>query len=144
MKKPWPKYKDGTIQTVNNWKKMWKIAKKKETKAMLLASLVKSLAVITYQKPVKVKFDIDAPSCYYNKKTKTININKSLSIISTLHELAHHLYGPSELRACRWSIHLFRNVFPIGFKKLSWDGHMLKQKKHANKSRKLQSGNTKK
>lgn len=61
----------------------------------------------------------------YIPKTKTITIPQKLSIISTLHELGHHLYGPSELEACRFSVHLFKQTFPISYKKCKWNGHML-------------------
>lgn len=50
------------------------------------------------------------------------------SIISTLHEFGHRLHGRSELDACRFSVWLFKKVFPNSFKKLTADGHLLKQK----------------
>ena len=147
MKKPWTKHKIEAVKMMKIFKDCWnKIKKSKVEKCLMLESMLTLLGEI-YDNPVKIKFHLDAPSCYYERKTKTININKSLSIISSLHEFAHHLYEPSELKACRWSVHLFRKVFKEEFKKLSWDGHMLKKEKHANKSRKsrkLQSSNTKK
>ena len=53
-----------------------------------------------------------------------LNMNK-LSIITTLHELYHYLYGGSELEACRFSVWLFREAFPKAYARLVWDGHML-------------------
>lgn len=62
----------------------------------------------------------------YNDTTKTLTIDKDHpSLISTLHEIGHHLYGPSELLACRFSVQLFKAVFPGSFKKLKVDGHRL-------------------
>lgn len=63
----------------------------------------------------------------YNPEEKEITLDKTNpSILSTLHEFAHHILGPSELEACVWSIRLFEKVFPKEFKKLHWEGHMLK------------------
>ena len=47
------------------------------------------------------------------------------SLISTLHEIGHQLYGPSELLACRFSVQIFRDHFPKSFQKLKAVGHQL-------------------
>lgn len=44
------------------------------------------------------------------------------SIISLLHELGHHLFGPSEYHACRFSYWLFKSCFPSETKRLIWQG----------------------
>lgn len=49
------------------------------------------------------------------------------SIISTLHELGHHIFGESELRASSFSTSIFMKCFPNSYKNLIWDGHMLKK-----------------
>lgn len=69
---------------------------------------------------------IDSNAYYYVPTAFEIHqdVNKP-SIISALHELGHHLYGPSELKACRWSIYLFRTCFPEMYKKLKWSNHLL-------------------
>lgn len=65
----------------------------------------------------------------YNQSTETIYLDKkNPSIISTLHELAHHLYGPDELMACTWSTQLFKQCFPSFYKKLTWEKHLLIKK----------------
>ncbi len=65
----------------------------------------------------------------YNLKTNTIYHNKNIpSIISSLHELAHHLFGDSEFNACRWSVHAFKQCFPHSFGKLEWQNHKLVKK----------------
>ena len=62
----------------------------------------------------------------YNPQSKTIMLDDSNpSVISTLHELGHHLYGRSELEACRFSCWLFKECFPKDFKQLKPKGHML-------------------
>jgi len=63
----------------------------------------------------------------YNPKLKMINLSHfEPSIISSLHELGHAIHGPSELDACVFSVHLFKDCFPREYKKLIWDNHMLK------------------
>lgn len=62
----------------------------------------------------------------YNPTSKTITLDhKHPSIISALHELGHHFYGNSELKACRFSIGLFKTCFPEAYEKLKWKGHLL-------------------
>jgi hypothetical protein len=53
---------------------------------------------------------------------------KHPSIISTLHEIEHHINGDSELKACRWSTQLFKNYFTKDYNNLKWKGHMLVKK----------------
>jgi len=114
-------FKPETIKMIKNWKKIeWSINKNFES----LEILAKVLASI-YEKPVKIEYAPDTPSCYYNSVNKTIFINNSTSIISLLHEFAHHLFGHSELKACRWSVWLFKKTFPTSFAKLKWKGHLL-------------------
>lgn len=65
----------------------------------------------------------------YNPNTKTIYQDlENPSIISALHETAHYLFGPSELKACRWSIWLFKETFPKQYEKLQWKNHLLIKK----------------
>jgi hypothetical protein len=47
------------------------------------------------------------------------------SIITTMHEVAHALFGSSELKACRWSVWLFRKTFNKAYAKLVWKEHCL-------------------
>jgi len=62
----------------------------------------------------------------YIPETRTIFLDRNNpSILSTLHEIAHHVTGPDELEACRWSVWLFKQCFPKAFQKLEWKGHML-------------------
>jgi len=128
MKNP-IKFKKETIMLIKQWKKIWKPQKlQKKRKLQALIMLIKLLAIL-YNKPIKTKYKPKSLSFGYSPKTKTITLNQTLSIISTLHEFAHHLHGPSELKACRWSIHLYKETFPKNFKKLKWKGHMLIKQK---------------
>lgn len=63
---------------------------------------------------------------YYDTETHTINISKSKpSIISALHEFGHHMYGESELKACSYSIWVYKLIFPKMYKKMKFEGHLL-------------------
>jgi Zn-dependent peptidase ImmA (M78 family) len=118
------KHKKETVLLLIAFKKKWKTKTKTKEKFKALKTLLNNLAKI-YKKELKVEYEPTAPSCYYNPKEKTIYLNESLSIISTLHEFAHHLYGKSELTACRWSVSLFKKTFPLAYNKLHWNGHLL-------------------
>ena len=54
-----------------------------------------------------------------------ITIRGRLSVVTYLHEFAHAL-GRDERGACRWSINLFRRVFPEQYARLQADGHTLR------------------
>jgi len=117
-------FKKEVIELLLKFKIKWN--RKDRNKRELLVLLVNDLGVI-YKKPALITLEDDKP-CQYEVLTQTININKSLSIISTLHEFAHHLLGSSELNACRWSIWLFMKTFPESYKELKWKGHLLIKK----------------
>ena len=55
-----------------------------------------------------------------------ITMRGKLSVVTFLHEFAHAL-GKGERGACRWSINLFRRVFPRQFARLRADGHVLRR-----------------
>ena len=54
-----------------------------------------------------------------------ITMRGKLSVVTFLHEFAHAL-GRDERGACRWSINLFRRVFPEQYARLRADGHVLR------------------
>ena len=117
------KFNSETILLMKKFKEIyWKNWKNCENKEKALEILVMYLAKGT------VNVVISENPYSYNPITKTINIDKkNPSVISTLHEFGHHLYGKSELKACRWSVQLFKTIFPKDFKNLKVDGHMFKK-----------------
>lgn len=121
------KFKPEVLTLIKGWKKdLWHDYKvSRDMKREALKVLVDKLADI-YGKPVAIEFIDEAPTSWYSKKYQRIYIAGEPSIVSTLHEFAHHLFGPNELKACRWSIWLFKKSFPRAFAKLKWKGHMLK------------------
>lgn len=54
-----------------------------------------------------------------------IILNGRVSVLTYLHEFGHGLKGESEHEACKWSINLFREIFPDNFKRLIGRGHFL-------------------
>jgi hypothetical protein len=119
-----PETKDIVIQWKKEFIKKWKLFSNAEK----IEELNKLINYIETTENAKIpKVIIKQGSYYrYSRKTKTIYHNKNRpSIISTLHELAHHFWGDSELNACKWSIHLFKEAFPSMFKELTWEKHLL-------------------
>jgi len=55
-----------------------------------------------------------------------ITMRGRLSVVTYLHEFAHAL-GRDESGACRWSVNLFRRVFPEQFARLRTDGHTVRR-----------------
>lgn len=120
-------FKKETIEKIKTWKKEeWKKTQTKRHKQIALTNLILILNKI-YSKEVSITFH--GKTCNYNPRTNVININNSMSIISTLHEFAHAIKGRSELQACRWSIQLFKKTFVNAYVKLNWHGHLLTNKK---------------
>lgn len=114
------------IEILCDWKdrnyKRWK-DKSANNKLLCLEQLISKL-VIHYSHPCRIG-TADEPK--YDPNTQTIFIsNTKPSILSTLHEFGHHLYGESELKACAYSVWMFKMVFPKVYTKMKWDGHMLK------------------
>lgn len=122
------KFKKETLEEIHEWKDefyvngQWHVVDKNDA----ITKLLNCLGLI-YKKPAEINIGEHEPM--YDKENRTIYLNGSKpSIVSALHEFAHHLYGSSELTACRWSVWLFKKSFPNSYEKLIWDGHMLKKK----------------
>lgn len=71
----------------------------------------------------RLVFNPLVPACY-SPSTRTINLPHP-SVVSYLHEFAHAVFGSCEVKACRWSINLFRIFFPRSFASCQQQGHML-------------------
>jgi len=118
------KFKAETIAAVKAWKTEnfvgWK-NKGELDKFVALHNLLDRLAVV-YNRPVGFSIgDYD----HYNRALGIV-VLVNPSIITALHEFAHHL-GMGEHGACRWSVWLFKKVFPGSFAKLRFipGSHML-------------------
>ena len=107
--------------------KKWFKTNWKENKEKSLKELIQQLAK-NHNTKIQVKVDLHSKTFYYNPQIKTIFLNNSFSVISSLHELGHHLFGTSELFACVWSVALFKRAMPKTYDRLEWKEHMLIKK----------------
>jgi hypothetical protein len=60
--------------------------------------------------------------CY--DPTRDLIMLPQFSVVSYLHEFGH-ARGYDERETCRWSINLFRRIFPRSFARCRQEGHML-------------------
>ena len=124
LAEPITEYRDESIKTLSSFKRKWKVCSNKEEQFYCLKELVTELSA---QYNVSPTTEMGEQYCF--KPTANILcFGPQPSIISTLHELGHAIYGASEKDACRFSVHLFKKVFPKAYERLEWDGHMLKRK----------------
>lgn len=125
---------DATYKIIRQWKKEyfdghWATISEEE-KFLALNELIAAIcfSMDDYPKPM---FEVRQMGwCYIPGEFEVgliIGETGRPSINSALHELGHHLLGKSELEACRFSISIFMKCFPNSYKKLVWDGHMLKK-----------------
>jgi hypothetical protein len=67
---------------------------------------------------------------YYDSKHDILGIDENNpSLVSTLHEMCHKLYGHDELTAQSKAVAIFKKVFPEVYDKCHFEGHMLKLNK---------------
>lgn len=90
--------------------------------------LNKSLAEVYGIVEPSLRFGLIDGSCsggsHYMPALHQITLVGKLSVVTYLHEFAH-ARGMGERGACRWSINLFRRVFPRQFARLVGRAHML-------------------
>lgn len=119
------RHRQATVALVRAWKREFR-GRRRTPEAIEV--LVARLATL-YEKPVTLEFlrgDALIVGDHYSPHTRTIRLNGDrLSIVTALHEFAHHLFGRSELKACRWSVWLFRRTFRRTYRRLDWRGHLL-------------------
>ena len=69
----------------------------------------------------------DSVGSHYSPMSDTITLVGKLSAITFMHEWGHVLWGASELKACRWSLNLFRRCCPKSFERLRFEGHLARR-----------------
>lgn len=85
----------------------------------------------TYQTTLGLLIDVPEPqrklgNGYYKEQTREIVLTSKLSVLTYLHEFAHAtVAAEDEFKACAWSVNLFRRMFPIAWRKMKFDGHMV-------------------
>jgi len=121
---PRPDYPKGLFQAISNWKKefYFKWNEKFEENHWLALDILAITICVQYKRMLisvsQGKIDHYDPNKYH------ITLSKP-SILTMLHELAHHLFGPDETQACRWSVWLYQLRFRNDYNKLVWQEHML-------------------
>jgi len=132
------KYRRGVIPALKGWKslKLWgsKTNQMRLDGLIVLAEQLASLYDIAVPTVVVDGIDLDAiirdtkmnpsDSSSYSPGSHTITMRGNLSIITFLHEFGHAL-GKNEKKTCRWSINLFKKVFPKQYNKLDHKQHTL-------------------
>lgn len=96
------------------------------------STLINELSMIYRIKPPLLDTSsVDPSECsdrsYYMPLTHSIYLVGRLSVITLLHEFAHAL-GKGEYGACRWSLNLFKQIFPSQWQKLSFHGHVARRR----------------
>jgi hypothetical protein len=115
-------FRPGVLAAVRAWKREYR-GQRRTPQA--LEALVHRLATL-YKKPVRVVFDKGCPPCYIPGARVMVLQPHFGSIVTTLHEFAHHIFGRSETQACRWSVWLFKRTFPRTFERCTFDGHFVR------------------
>lgn len=129
LREPGPEINPEIIRTLKLWKKCWYKKWKELRTEEKLQRLFLLVEVIWELDESNVLNSTEFADYYaWNPVTKTLLMDTERpSIISTLHEIGHSLYGKSELEACRFSVWCFKTVFPKSFNSLKTERHMLKQ-----------------
>lgn len=124
-------FKQSVIDAVTNFKTMGAWTGNLQEKFAKFQTLNDSLNEV-YGLNVALINDIgvenDSPgssgSSYFNPSLNEIHLQGRLSVVTFLHEYAHAL-DKDERDAVRWSLNLFRQVFPTQFAALGRQGHVV-------------------
>jgi hypothetical protein len=128
------KFKKGAIAALRRFKakKTFKLSDAKRFKA--LKTLIHELAdVYEIARPTVLRGRVPSAAemrterassgdSYYSPAEHKIVLNGRLSIITALHEFGH-ARGKGERGACKFSLNLFKRVYPKQFAKLAHNGH---------------------
>lgn len=67
---------------------------------------------------------LSSGSSSYTPSLHRITLNGKFSVVTFLHEFCH-ARGYDERYACKWSLNLFRKIFPRNFARMGGSGHCL-------------------
>lgn len=127
-----PEYAEGTIEALQHFKahyREWKqgdsisFQEASEIRLGGMQTLVKAMAiaegvVMPDVMMTDIKYGRNSGYSYYDSHSNVINMVGKLSIITLLHEFAHAKLGRDEREMQRWSLCLFKKVYPKAFEKL--------------------------
>lgn len=121
------RYKKATIESLERFKKSKPFHGTPQEIEKKFGSLHKDLCVI-YNISPRLILGPNMESCYIPYRDIIVvgrNPNGRYSVVAYLHEFRHALGTADEYKACRWSLNLFRQVFPEYYEKLVPVGHLL-------------------
>lgn len=125
------KFKLGVIASIKRFKKKKTHNKTAAQRLQAMREMAADLSAVYNVDEAKVAAvcmvhdeTADSRGSFYHRKTKTIVMVEKLSIITFLHEFAHHL-GKDERGATRWSLTLFKRIWPDQFERLVPEGHTM-------------------
>ena len=124
LAEPRPIYPIGLMTRISDWKRRcYRNWPNRIDQRFCQQALVNIITDAYNAQPVYVKEG--EPTRYVVGEFDYFIFVKDGSIISLFHELAHHLFGPDELTACRWSVWLYQLRFRKDYNKLVWNKHLL-------------------
>ena len=127
---PQLKFRDETIEAASRFKHTGPWSGTMDERMSKFRHFHTALCQI-YSKQTKLHFGLIDGGCsgssYYRPIDDVIVLRGKLSVVTYLHEFAHAM-GRDERGAVRWSICLFKQVFPEEFSRCEFHGHMLKRK----------------
>jgi hypothetical protein len=120
-------FRPSTLEAVRNFKASYPWRGSTDERKAKFERLHEALCGI-YGKQTTLTFgQLDGQSSgssSYCPSTDTITITGKLSVVTYLHEWGHAL-GKDERQACKWSLNLFKRVFPRLFARSQRQGHMI-------------------
>ena len=123
------KYSKELIKAIKEWKENWYKDWKSlrlDRKNISLYDLIFRICIAMNIKGKKAPTISEGEKYSYWYELEMIMIDRNNpSIISMLHEFAHHLYGHDEIKAQLWASELFKKCFLKDFKKLKWENELL-------------------
>jgi hypothetical protein len=126
------KFKAGTLKAMRQFKdaKPWR-GNQQERIAKFTALVTELSQVYGIQPPMldasSVDSDESSDRSFYVPMLHSIHLVGKLSVITLLHEFSHAL-GKNEHDACRWSLNLFKRVFPKQWERLTFQGHVARRR----------------
>lgn len=118
------KYKDDTLRALKAFRRIKPWRGSDEEKRVKFVNLNAALAGIYDIAEPKLVFVPSSGSSYYCPHSNELVMVGKWSVVTFLHEFGH-ARGFDERRTCRWSINLFRRIFPKSFARCEQVGHML-------------------
>lgn len=129
------RFKADTLTAMKRFKKAKPWSGTQDERTEKFRVLINDLSTVYgIDAPYLATTGVDAKQCsdgsFYMPMMNTIYLVGKLSVITLLHEFAHAL-GRGEFCACRWSLNLFRRVFPRQWKRLRFEGHLARRRGEA-------------